>query len=258
MPLEYLGFGTVDFTDLKGFFRSILEGNNTAMFTLDFKGLGLPSASYSIFSNSLGILTDGESSCARVSSGYCVLPKSCDNFNSLWQYSFKIILDSTTGQYQLLPLASIAADQTTKSGANVCYIYVEELDSSMPDAVSSVVFGQMFFQSFAMAYHAQNSTQLFEVTFAKNINALDIAYLGNQTYNNKLDPFKFLGDTLYVDTYYTMPNVGVQMTGLPSYYYPYFYFDFTTDNTVVWDRKCLETVTSSTETCDSSPTNVIS
>lgn len=61
-----------------------------------------------------------------------------------------------------------------------------------------------------------------------------------------------------MDTYYTMPYIEIQMTGLPSYYYPYFYIDFTNDKTVVWDRLCLETITSSVQTCDSSPTNVIS
>lgn len=51
---------------------------------MDFRGVGLPTTSYSRFVNLMDIATKGAASCARVQGGQCVLPKSCENYQSLW------------------------------------------------------------------------------------------------------------------------------------------------------------------------------
>lgn len=127
--LEYFGFGVSNSST--EYYRSIINNEqeygiyrNTTKITTDFRGVGLPTASYAQFANLLEIASEGQVNCAKVQGGYCVLPKTCDNYPKLWTYKFKI--EFTTGHnYLEVPLASFAALATDKNSQNFCAIYVE-------------------------------------------------------------------------------------------------------------------------------------
>ena len=78
---------------------------------MDFRGLGLPTNQYSQFIGLINIASRGSASCSTSQGGMCVLPKSCDNYPSLWQYSFKVSFAQEASQYIILPLATFAANQ---------------------------------------------------------------------------------------------------------------------------------------------------
>jgi len=60
------------------------------MFTMDFRGLGLPHDSYLLFSNLLAVLVKGQSECIMKSGGFCILSNTCDYYTDLWEYSFRV------------------------------------------------------------------------------------------------------------------------------------------------------------------------
>lgn len=47
---------------------------NTTAITADFRGIGLPTTSFSKFVNMLSVATNGSASCAKTQGGFCVLP----------------------------------------------------------------------------------------------------------------------------------------------------------------------------------------
>jgi hypothetical protein len=54
---------------------------DTAQIALDFRGIGLPTASYFKFVNLIGIASYGAANCEKtVKGGYCVLPLTCINY----------------------------------------------------------------------------------------------------------------------------------------------------------------------------------
>jgi hypothetical protein len=119
---------------------------------LNFRGLGLPTASYKTFVDLLAVVTHGEASCISGSGGYCVLADTCDTYNSmgLWQYDFKIQFQTDSDDnYIRVPLSTFA--NNTLPGAEgqfpgVCVIFVEYLYSGNPDS-QQIILGGMFFQS---------------------------------------------------------------------------------------------------------------
>lgn len=123
----------------------------------------MPTTSFYKFVNMLDIAASGQADCARTQGGYCTLPNQCSNYASLWEYSFKIAIPDALN-ILIAPLASFAADQTLNQ-TDICVIYVEMLDETLPDS-RQVIVGNMFFQSFA-AYEVNNT-----LTFFKNQNAL--------------------------------------------------------------------------------------
>jgi len=58
-------------------------------------------------------------------SGFCVMAKSCDNYNDLWNYDFKVQF-SGVDDYFRIPLASFATSMEIDDQA-VCVIFVEML-----------------------------------------------------------------------------------------------------------------------------------
>jgi hypothetical protein len=115
------------------------------MFAMNFRGLGLPTASYERFSNLLAVVTRGEATCLRSIGGYCVLANTCDYYQSLglWNMDFKILFTSASGSgtYLRVPLATFASNTAEP---NSCVIYVEYLEDSFVDS-RQVIFGGMFF-----------------------------------------------------------------------------------------------------------------
>jgi hypothetical protein len=146
---------------------------NTTFITTDFRGIGLPTTSYNIFTNLMDIISQGQVACAKVQGGFCVLPRSCDNYESLWTYSFRIQFSGQT-EYLTVPLGSFAATQNYLNYTE-CFIYVEELDESLANSLQ-IVLGNMFFQSFS--YLQQFEGLSTTVTLAVSPNALDATYLG--------------------------------------------------------------------------------
>lgn len=63
---------------------------NQALFSLDISGLGLPYAAYYDFKYLLQTASESQANCGTGVAGYCELPKTCDSYSKLWNYSFKI------------------------------------------------------------------------------------------------------------------------------------------------------------------------
>lgn len=81
--MDEFAFG-VTFANFTQSYSSILNTNaeyginaNASIFTMNFRGLGLPAAQYAHFSNLLSVVTKGESSCVQAVGGYCVLANTC-------------------------------------------------------------------------------------------------------------------------------------------------------------------------------------
>jgi hypothetical protein len=103
-----------------------------------------------------------------------VLPKTCENYSSLWDLSFRIAF-AGDDQYVIVPLASFANTIITDR-VSTCEVYVELLDESLFDA-RQIVLGQMFFQSINMFNKINGTSSL--ITLTVNENALPGTYLGN-------------------------------------------------------------------------------
>lgn len=255
------GFGIWNSTESTQYFESIdndqesLYGTytNITKFTLDFRGIGLPTTSYYVFTNLLQIAVSGQANCARTQGGYCTLPKNCSSYASLWEYSFKMAF---TGQDNVLvaPLASFAADQTVNSD-DICVVYVEMLDETLADS-RQVIIGNMFFQSFA-AYEFNNT-----LTLLKGKNALSSTYLGADTYaQSTVDAFAITPTDMPTNTRSEIvgfPTFSAQMTGLPDDVYPYYTVDFSNSDTVVWSASCIQQVSKPYGPCADAPTNLVS
>ena len=124
------GLGQYNYTNGSQYYESLLNDNytqfgdyaNLAQLTLDFSGLGLPSTIFWKFSNMLSYITNGASSCATFVGGYCVLPKNCSSYTTLWDYSFQVGFNG--GYYYepqfVVPLATFAYTDA----ANQCIINV--------------------------------------------------------------------------------------------------------------------------------------
>lgn len=119
--MDYLTFGitntTVEDSETQ-YYESIINdfgaGNdyefwtNTSMFTMNFRGLGLPADSYLLFSNLLAVLVKGQSECIQKKGGFCVLTNPCDYYTDLWEYSFRVKFPNDD-YYLEIPLAMFAA-----------------------------------------------------------------------------------------------------------------------------------------------------
>lgn len=255
------GFGVWNSTEGTQYFQSVnndqeaLYGTytNTTKFTLDFRGLGLPTTSFYKFVNMLDIASHGQADCARTQGGYCTLPNQCSNYANLWEYSFKIAFPGALNVL-IAPLGSFAADQTVNQ-TNTCIIYVEMLDETLPDS-RQVIVGNMFFQSFA-AYQVNNT-----LTFFKNQNALTSTYLGKDDYTQSTtDPFAITPVEIPTNTEVEMvgiPTIAATITGMPTDVYPYYTVDFSNSKTVVWGHECEQRVSKPYGTCADAPTNLVS
>jgi len=104
--LSEFGFGKTDLTAQTEYYEDILnndpadydtygEYSNTTSFAMNFRGLGLPTKEFNKFSNLISLATQGESTCLSYKGGYCVLSKPCSDYDTLWDYSFKLrVVDS--------------------------------------------------------------------------------------------------------------------------------------------------------------------
>jgi hypothetical protein len=99
-----------------------LYGNDadSAIITLDFKGLGLPEASYKKFNNLLNIVSNGAATCLMGTGGMCLLPGTCSSYSFLDEFNFKVKFASTKNDtyFVYLPLNSFAIEGRTDLIAN--------------------------------------------------------------------------------------------------------------------------------------------
>jgi hypothetical protein len=138
--MSEFGFG-VTFKNGTSYYDSILNSDenygvraNQSMFAMNYRGLGLPTASFERFSNLLAVVTHGESSCLKSVGGFCVLANTCDYYQSfgLWNLDFRILFTGgVDAQVLRVPLASFASN-TAEPGS--CVIYVEYLSDSNIDS----------------------------------------------------------------------------------------------------------------------------
>lgn len=269
--LAAFGFGQYNSTSNEEYFADISNDNeaiygtytNTFKITLDVRGMALPTYSYASFDNLMAIATSGASDCARTAGGYCVLPFSCDQYPTLWEYSFKIVV-GTNNDVIIVPLASFAADRDIDGEAS-CAIYVEMLDESIADS-RQIVFGNMFFQSIAVFSEAtvtNTITTSKSLAFAKNINALDTTFvIEGSAYNAKAmsNVFVVVPSTPKIDG-------ALLLNGLPTIeanilhgygdVVQYFFMDFHSERNMVFNDSCVQEVTTPYAACSGEPTNVV-
>jgi hypothetical protein len=140
--LTDFSFGVVNMTTGNGTFRSIINSDealygfstNSTLITADFRGLGLPTTSYNVFTNLMDIISIGQANCLKTQGGLCVLPQTCDNYPALWTYSFRVQFFNTS-EYLIVPLATFAANQNFMgNNATECVVYVENLDESLANS----------------------------------------------------------------------------------------------------------------------------
>jgi hypothetical protein len=100
---------------------------NATKFETTVNGLALPPQSYVKLVNLLSIASNGQIDCNQdyTSVVGCILPKTCDKYSDLWEYSFKVEFTDVAepGKYWILPLATIASDVKV-TGNTVCKIFV--------------------------------------------------------------------------------------------------------------------------------------
>ena len=212
---------------------------NSTSFSLDFRGLGLPTKSFNKFANLLAVATKGESTCLERQSGYCVLTQKCSAYRKmgLWDFDFRIQFDNSAENYLRVPLATFAADYEKE---NACVIFVEYLDDRFQNS-QSIQFGGLFWQSVYGQYTLTNFGTTLELFINKN--ALDMTYLGSDIVPLGQSPF-------VVPVVELMPDPNTETSGLPTFSAtvagitdpePYFLLDFESSHTVVWSTQCQTT-----------------
>lgn len=147
--LTLFGFGQT-YSDNSCYYYSLLNSNETiygdyyslAIFSLNFKGLGLPGPLFWEFGTLLSYITQGESYCYSGVGGYCVLTNACVEYPDLWNYTFQYAAEEL-GQNMIIPLATFAYD----NDVGECTIMVEYLDNNSENEGEgdAIIFGSMFF-----------------------------------------------------------------------------------------------------------------
>jgi hypothetical protein len=98
---------------------------------------------YEEFSNLLSIASNGDSTCLKEKGGFCLLSRPCDQYSSLWLFSFKAqFLTTKDKNYLRIPFATFAANYEPEGGK--CAIFVEYLPERAIEG-DSIIFGGMFF-----------------------------------------------------------------------------------------------------------------
>ena len=115
--LTYSGFGVMNFTSngapTTGYFTQLSGSNTQAMIAYNYPGLGLPSNIYETF---IDLLVDRVSkpirnqiTCHSTPGGVCKLINSCDYYDTLWKFSFKLQFGSSAN-YLNVPISAFAMD----------------------------------------------------------------------------------------------------------------------------------------------------
>ena len=198
--LKSVGFGVLNFDQStgapsEGFFYSLgyTDVASTAKIVPNFKGLGLPTYYWYQVVNFLYHTPVTGWNCTASNGGTCVLPGSCSNYASLWQYSFKILFEGNTN-YINMPLGALAFD----SGSQ-CEIFVQFLDEGNEPQSDEVIFGAMFQQQFINYWHYNYTNPVVNVTtlymqMSPN-NTLTGSYIGSGAYAKGTNPFTNLVGT---------------------------------------------------------------
>lgn len=249
LPLDMLMFGKT-YSDNSASYVSIKNDNpdfglyqNTATLALNFRGLGLPTNQFEIFSNLLSTVTQGESTCLDFKGGYCALANTCDYYTDkgLWDYDFKLkFVTESDNNYIRVPLATFAANHVENDG--LCAIFVEYLEASKPDS-QQIIIGSMFFQSIYAQYTLTGVSGVSIDLFVNNNAERSATYIGAQVTTVGVDAFQIKPMDLVTDE-------NSEMNGLPTFAASivgvadanaYYLVDFTASHTVVWNKNCQQT-----------------
>jgi hypothetical protein len=131
-----------DGVDNSSYFQNISTSNNV-LFSINFQGMGLPTAMWNQYTELLQNVTESTAVCTPDSDGVCVLPNPCSNYTNLLLYSFQIMFTSSTSNYIRVPLATFAIS----TADDRCEIAVSQL-SAENDASNDIILGGMFAESF--------------------------------------------------------------------------------------------------------------
>ena len=195
LPLTMFAFGKT-YDNNTASYISILNDDaefgihqKTATLALNFRGLGLPTDQFEIFSNALATVTRGESTCLAFQGGYCALANTCDYYTDkgLWEYDFKLQFNTTSdNNYIRVPLATFAANHVENNGA--CVIFVEYLNKNLEDS-QQIIVGGMFFQSI-YAQYTLSGVSAVNIDLFVNTNAEQSStYIGSQVVTEGVSAF---------------------------------------------------------------------
>lgn len=105
----------------------LVYGNNNALVTLDFRGVGLPGLAYEKFTNLINVITQGQADCLTQVGGMCILPNPCENYRQVFEeYKFSVWANSADYAKMVFPLWSLVKDRN-HHGFEYCEVYVEEI-----------------------------------------------------------------------------------------------------------------------------------
>ena len=184
--LEEFGFGWFDKSSEQAAYKSILNSDsgyglnaNSATFTMNFQGIGLPVNQHRIFADALDTITEGRGKCDDYTGAYCTLNSRCsDHRDVLTDYSFKIVFtDNTPNDYYLrVPLGAFANDNYEH---DTCNIFVQQLVND--NRGYDIQFGAMFFQAFYTRMNYSSSSITWLKFFVNNLAAgATMIDIGNQ------------------------------------------------------------------------------
>lgn len=258
--MDEFAFG-ITYANFTESYSSILNSNseygvnaNTSIFTMNFRGLGLPKQQFAHFSNLLSVVSKGESSCIQAVGGYCVLANTCSYYQSsgLWDLDFKIHWSSEVDSaYFRIPLANFVSNTAVP---NQCVIYVEYLNSANQDS-QQIIFGGMFFQSIYAQFEL-SGVNAVQATLYKNVNALPGTYFGAAAIPDGNNIFAVQPMMLMTDNQTErngLPTFTASLAGITDAH-PYYMIDLTNDHSVFWNTACVQSGSLGSSSCELTPT----
>jgi len=192
--LSSFGFGEVyqtDGQDSSAYFYQ-LNSSYPALFSTNFRGLGLPADVYVQFVTLLEYITQDNVTCSNTLDGICQLPGPCANWTAFTDFSFQV--NFTSGEdamYMRVPLATFAHEVKYSGGNAQCNINVVYLNSLNTQS-QQIIFGGMFFQEFFGVF-MNNYTDPYKPSQMAKLyvgqNSLYASYIGNEVLPEGTNPF---------------------------------------------------------------------
>lgn len=161
-----------------------------AIFTTNFKGIGLPANVYSDFVSLFTYITEDQAQCDNTLNGICTLPAPCQNYTAYEEFAFLMnFTDAADNDYIRIPLASFA--ENVNSQNTTCNVYVTYLDPLATQS-QNIILGGMFFQEFFGVF-TNDYNDLGDVTQSAKLyvgrNGKLNAYVGNEELPIGENPF---------------------------------------------------------------------
>lgn len=128
--LDAFGFGLVykvsNGTKLESYFSNYTLSGAKAIFSTNFKGIGLPIQMWNSFKDDFTNMTSNESSSSDgPQDNYFILPGACSSYSYFSEYTFQVVFSSNDTEYIRVPLSAFAEDDHGK-----CNVFVQMLSPS--------------------------------------------------------------------------------------------------------------------------------